>query len=96
MATASEVDIIPYVRLPHHVRDVFRYRVPEEHASRISPGSIVRIPFRGKDTFGVILERSSSPSSTQHQLKEIISVLDAQLTDVELEHISQLGYLFRV
>ena len=80
------------------------YSVPEEFANKIRIGQLVKIPFRNKEEFGVILEikASNKPNIKTKPIKEIVfeePVLSEKqlyfLMDIsEFYHVS-LGFLLK-
>lgn len=65
-------EIIPLLRLPRSL-GIFDYRVPSELLSKLQPGTIVLIPFRGKKVQGVLLRLKKE--SVYEKLERIESSL---------------------
>lgn len=97
------VQIIPARRMPLSL-SVLDYSVPEKYQSQIKIGQLVKIPFRSKEEFGVILDIKSSGvmGAKIKDINEIIFVepilskeqLDFLVDISEFYHVS-LGFLLK-
>ncbi|RJR32163.1 primosomal protein N' [Candidatus Parcubacteria bacterium] len=70
--------IIPYVRLPKSL-GVFDYKIAPHQAGAIKPGALVRINFRNKPVFGVVLSAAQNSGISKKKLLEIDEVTDLVL-----------------
>ena len=65
-------EVVPAVKLPRDVAQVFSYAVPEKMEKKIKTGMIVEIPFRRKNILGVVLSvKKEKPENIKFKLKEI-------------------------
>ena len=65
-------EVVPAVKLPRDVAQIFSYAVPEKMEKRIKAGMIVEVPFRRKNIFGVVLSvKKEMPENIKFKLKEI-------------------------
>ncbi len=97
------IQVIPARRMPLSL-SFFDYSVPEEYKDKIKIGQLVKIPFRNKEEFGVILDIKSSdkPNIKTKPIKEIVFAqpfLSKEqlnfLVDIsEFYHVS-LGFLLK-
>ncbi|NOQ68026.1 primosomal protein N' [Patescibacteria group bacterium] len=73
-------EIIPAVKLPRDVAQVFSYAVPEKMEKKIKAGMIVEIPFRRKNILGVVLSvKKEMPENIKFKLKEISGLPEKDL-----------------
>lgn len=97
------VQIIPARRMPLSL-SVLDYSVPEKYQSQIKIGQLVKIPFRSKEEFGVILDIKSS-GVMGAKIKDINEIIFVEpilskeqlgfLVDIsEFYHVS-LGFLLK-
>lgn len=97
------IQVIPARRMPLSL-PFLDYSVPEEDKSTIKIGQLIKIPFRNKEEFGVILDikKSDKPNIKIKSIKEIVfpePVLSKEqlnfLVDIaEFYHVS-LGFLLK-
>ena len=97
------IQVIPARRMPLSL-PFLDYSVPEEFAGRINIGQLVKIPFRNKEEFGVILDikQAGVPNTKTKLIKEIVfaePILSKEqikfLVDIsEFYHVS-LGFLLK-
>ena len=97
------IQVIPAKRMPLSL-SFLDYSVPEEFANKIKIGQLVKIPFRNKEEFGVVLniKPSSASNIKTKSVKEIVftePVLSKEqlnfLVDIsEFYHVS-LGFLLK-
>jgi len=93
--------IIPVKRLPISL-PYLDYSVPKELQKKIKIGQLVKIPFRNKELFGVVLSLKHPNTKTLKNINEIVfdnAVLPRQQLDflqdmAEFYHVS-LGYLLK-
>ncbi|MCK4591873.1 primosomal protein N' [Candidatus Parcubacteria bacterium] len=72
--------IIPAVKLPMGITQVFSYAVPEKMEKKVRAGMIVKIPFRRKNILGVVLSvKKEMPENIKFKLKEINSLPEKNL-----------------
>jgi primosomal protein N' len=97
------IQAIPARRMPLSL-PFLDYSIPTEFADKIKIGQLVKIPFRGKEEFGVVLDikKSDKPNIKTKPINEIIfegPILSKQqlnfLADIaEFYHVS-LGFLLK-
>ncbi len=97
------IQVIPARRMPLSL-PFLDYSVPEEDKNKIKIGQLVKIPFRNKEEFGVILDikTSGTPNVKTKTIKEVIftePILSKEqlnfLVDIsEFYHVS-LGFLLK-
>ena len=63
------------VAFPIRSFQTFTYSVPKEHASEITVGSRVHVPFRNKTIHGIVVSIKNT-STFQGSLKKIIKPVD--------------------
>ena len=98
------IQVIPAQRMPLSL-PFLDYSVPEEVKNQIKVGQLVKIPFRNKEEFGVVLNIKSKDSETKIKTKPIKEIVFEEpllsvrqlnfLTDIsEFYHVS-LGFLLK-
>ena len=98
------IQVIPARRMPLSL-PFLDYSVPEEYKNKIKIGQLIKIPFRNKEEFGVILDvkPSDTPNIKVKPINEIVfaePILSKEqlnfLVDIsEFYHVS-LGFLLKV
>jgi primosomal protein N' (replication factor Y) len=75
---------MPFARvaLPLPVRQLFTYGVPDALAAAAVPGAPVRVPFRGRDARGIVVERVAA--TDLERVRPITKVLGPPLLDAHL------------
>ncbi len=73
---------LPYVRVllsppALHLDAIYDYSLPELLAEKVSIGSLVEVPFSSQELIGVVVERSSKPS-TSGKIKQITRLLSEE------------------
>jgi primosomal protein N' (replication factor Y) len=90
--------IVPAIKLPKEITQVFSYEVPKKFEKRIKVGAIANIPFRKKNVWGVVYNiKKEKAEEKKYKLKNIKSLLDDSTSlskqQIELaEHISSYYY----
>lgn len=98
------IQVIPARRMPLSL-PFLDYSVPEEYKNKIKIGQLVKIPFRNKEEFGVVLNIKSEGSESKIKTKPTKEIVFAEpilskeqlgfLTDIsEFYHVS-LGFLLK-
>lgn len=88
-------DIVPIKRLPDHL-GVFTYRVPESDAPRAIRGAYVRIPFRGRNIWGIVVHSPAHVEFAHSRLRSILDIrTDYTLTEEEVRAIERAAALYR-
>lgn len=82
--------IIPQTRLPRGF-NFFDYLIPPEMNGKITAGSLVRVPFGGREIDGIVFEKADSSELETAKLKNISAVLDAQYLPSGL--VSLIGWV---
>ncbi len=83
--TNKIAQVIPAIKLPRGVSQIWDYRVPEKLQSNIRIGDTVRIPFRKKELLGIVASFSAS-NETDFKLKDILSIVpELSLSEKQLE-----------
>lgn len=97
------VEVIPARRMPLSL-PFLDYSVPEEEKDKIKIGQLVKIPFRNKETFGVVLDLrpSEKPNIKTKSIKEVVftkPVLSEEqlnfLVDISNFYHVSLGFLLK-
>ncbi len=84
------VDVVPFKRLPH-AASVFTYRVDDKDiAASITVGSIVKVPFRNGQIFGVVTARTET--SAWKQIKPVSALMESSPSWTR-EHIKTVQIL---
>ena len=75
------------IALPVPVRQTFTYRVPPELEREAVPGAPVLVPFRGRDTRGVLIERM--PTTALESVRDLREVLGPPVLDRHLLELAR-------
>jgi primosomal protein N' (replication factor Y) (superfamily II helicase) len=76
--------IIPAIKLPRNVEQVFSYTIPKEFEKKIKVGMLVEIPFRNKNIIGAVRKiKKEKAEEIKYKLKDIISVSDEKINLTE-------------
>ena len=81
-------EVVPAVKLPRNVSQIFSYALPPKMEKEIKIGKIVEIPFRNKNILGVVLDVKKEVSENiKFKLKEISSLQekDLYLSDQQIQ-----------
>lgn len=62
---------MPAIRLPRGVRGPFDYRVPDAFAGAVARGSVVRVPWRSRETDAIVLRIHDRTDAPPEKLKDI-------------------------
>jgi len=74
-------EIIPAVKLPRNVAQVFSYGVAEKFEKEIKAGMLAEVPFRNKNVTGVIYKiKENKTGEEKYKLKDIINMLDEKIS----------------
>jgi primosomal protein N' len=90
------VDVILFLRLPQHVRGVFSYELPKEFVTQVQKGSFVRVPFRGRDVFGVVTASNITLLDHSFTPQVVRGVFPQHLTETEIHLVMLVASMFRV
>ena len=80
--------VVPAVKLPRDVSQIFSYAVPEKMEKKIKAGMIIGIPFRRKNILGVVLSvKKEKLGNIKFKLKEISSLPEKEfdLSDQQIQ-----------
>lgn len=65
--------VLPAIRLPRELPSIFDYRIPEALKDAVTCGSIVRVPWRGKDIEAIVTALSPTSDIDAARIKDIVS-----------------------
>ncbi|HLC99872.1 MAG TPA: primosomal protein N' [Patescibacteria group bacterium] len=89
-------EVIPFVRLPRTI-DVFDYQIPPELSDSIQEGSIVSIPLRKQNVFGLISRLKETSSVPINKLRAVDRiVVDGFLPSEQMALLSWMSSYYRV
>ncbi|MEA2098492.1 MAG: primosomal protein N' [Patescibacteria group bacterium] len=72
--------VVPAVKLPRGVSQIFSYAIPKKMENKIQTGTIVEIPFRKKNIFGIVLDiKKEEIKNIKFKLKEISNLPEKEL-----------------
>ena len=93
----SRIDVVPLMRLPAAQRGVFTYNVPAQLAPRIRRGAFVRVPFRNRRVWGLVVHAPSRAAlNGRTALRAVIDVHHAYAcTEEEIAAVERIAALFR-
>lgn len=91
------IQVIPAKRMPLAL-PFLDYLVPPEQEEKIKIGQLIKIPFRNKEEFGVILKIKSENSEHKTKLKQIkeVAFLEPILSEQQLNFLQDISEFYHV
>lgn len=92
MSKDSIAQVVPLRRLPPKLSE-FSYLIPDKFHDKVRPGQVVRIPFKNRVIFGVIIKLTAK-SAAFKKLKSIVDLTPVNLTNDQLKLVKYLAGLY--